>query len=185
MRTAKKSPEAFRTISEVANELDLPQHVLRFWETKFSQIKPLKRAGGRRYYRPEDVALLMGIKTLLYSDGFTIKGVQKVLREQGVRYVIETGRMAGQEDRPLPVSHGEPAAETEETTEPAAAEAIAEETDDEARGISEHQRAALETILEDLLDLKSSLEEARAAREEPTPEEAEDEESGEHARKSA
>ncbi len=81
-----KSPDAFRTISEVADDLDVPQHVLRFWESKFHQIKPLKRGGGRRYYRPADVDLLRGIKQLLYGDGYTIKGVQKILREQGVVY---------------------------------------------------------------------------------------------------
>src|SRR5579862_9577080 len=87
-----KSAEAFRTISEVAAELDVPQHVLRFWESRFSQIRPLKRAGGRRFYRPDDVDLLRGIRTLLYHDGYTIKGVQKVLRERGHRYVAEIGR---------------------------------------------------------------------------------------------
>src|ERR1700756_708038 len=87
-----KSAEAFRTISEVAIELDVPQHVLRFWESRFSQIKPVKRAGGRRYYRPEDVDLLKGIRALLYHDGFTIKGVQKVLKERGLRHVAEGGR---------------------------------------------------------------------------------------------
>ncbi len=88
----EKSPEAFRTISEVASELDVPQHVLRFWETRFSQIRPMKRAGGRRYYRPEDVDLLKGIRTLLYGEGYTIKGVQKILREKGVAHVIAIGR---------------------------------------------------------------------------------------------
>src|SRR5689334_23144344 len=87
-----KSPEAFRTISEVATELDVPQHVLRFWEGRFTQIKPVKRAGGRRYYRPEDVDLLRGIRALLYREGFTIKGVQKILKERGHRHVIELGR---------------------------------------------------------------------------------------------
>jgi DNA-binding transcriptional MerR regulator len=87
-----KSPEAFRTISEVASDLDVPQHVLRFWESRFTQVKPTKRAGGRRYYRPEDVDLLRGIRTLLYSDGYTIKGVQKMLKDRGVRYVAEIGR---------------------------------------------------------------------------------------------
>ena len=87
-----KSPEAFRTISEVATELDVPQHVLRFWEGRFTQIKPVKRAGGRRYYRPEDVDLLRGIRSLLYSEGFTIKGVQKILRDRGHRHVAELGR---------------------------------------------------------------------------------------------
>lgn len=81
-RRAEKSAAAFRTISEVADELDLPQHVLRFWETKFTAIKPLKRGGGRRYYRPEDVTILKRIRELLYSKGYTIKGAQKLLREQ-------------------------------------------------------------------------------------------------------
>jgi DNA-binding transcriptional MerR regulator len=82
-RRGAKSPAAFRTISEVASELDMPQHVLRFWETKFPQVKPLKRGGGRRYYRPEDVELLRRIRRLLYGEGYTIKGVQKILREAG------------------------------------------------------------------------------------------------------
>ena len=82
-RRATKSPAAFKTISEVAGQLDVPQHVLRFWETRFSQIRPLKRGGGRRYYRPEDIELLDRIKTLLYADGYTIKGVQKLLGESG------------------------------------------------------------------------------------------------------
>lgn len=84
-----KSPDAFRTISEVAEWLDRPAHVLRFWESKFTQVKPIKRAGGRRYYRPEDMMLLGGIKRLLHDDGMTIKGVQKMLREQGVKHVAE------------------------------------------------------------------------------------------------
>ncbi|MDO9442454.1 MAG: MerR family transcriptional regulator [Beijerinckiaceae bacterium] len=80
--------DAFRTISEVADELDLPQHVLRFWETKFTQIRPLKRGGGRRYYRPDDVELLRAIRHLLYGEGYTIRGVQRILKEQGVKAVI-------------------------------------------------------------------------------------------------
>lgn len=86
-RGTAKSPEAFRTISEAADVLDLPQHVLRFWETRFSQIKPMKRSGGRRYYRPGDIALLRGIRHLLYDEGYTIKGVQRILRERGVGHV--------------------------------------------------------------------------------------------------
>lgn len=82
-----KSPEAFRTISEVAELLETPAHVLRFWETRFSQIKPVKRAGGRRYYRPSDVALLGGIRKLLHDDGMTIRGVQQILRDQGIKAV--------------------------------------------------------------------------------------------------
>ena len=86
-----KSPDAFRTISEVSEWLDTPAHVLRFWESKFTQIRPVKRAGGRRYYRPEDMALLGGIKMLLHEQGMTIKGVQKLLREQGIRHVAALG----------------------------------------------------------------------------------------------
>ena len=85
---SEKSAGAYRTISEVAEDLKLPQHVLRFWETRFAQVKPLKRAGGRRFYRPEDVALLRSIKTLLYGQGYTIKGVQRMLREQGPRGIV-------------------------------------------------------------------------------------------------
>jgi DNA-binding transcriptional MerR regulator len=87
-----KSPDAFRTISEVADEIDLPQHVLRFWETRFGQIRPLKRGGGRRYYRPEDVELLKGIRHLLYGRGYTIRGVQRILKSEGVRVVQAIGR---------------------------------------------------------------------------------------------
>ena len=83
----EKSPDAFRTISEVSDSLETPAHVLRFWESRFPQIRPVKRAGGRRYYRPSDVALLGGIKKLLHDDGLTIRGVQRMLREQGIRYV--------------------------------------------------------------------------------------------------
>ena len=97
-----KSAEAFRTISEVAIDLDVPQHVLRFWESRFAQIKPVKRAGGRRYYRPDDIDLLKGIRALLYNDGFTIKGVQKVLKERGLRHVAEIGR-GGTPGAPEPV----------------------------------------------------------------------------------
>jgi DNA-binding transcriptional MerR regulator len=102
-RVVEKSPEAFRTISEVAADLDVPAHVLRFWESKFAQVNPIKRGGGRRYYRPEDVKLLSGIRHLLYEDKLTIKGVQKVLKEKGVRHVV---RLGGDED----VSEGMPEA---------------------------------------------------------------------------
>lgn len=94
-RSVKKSAGAFRTISEVADELDLPQHVLRFWETKFPQIKPMKRGGGRRYYRPEDIVLLNRIRRWLYDDGYTIKGVQKLLKD-GV-----TGEDEGEGELPV------------------------------------------------------------------------------------
>jgi DNA-binding transcriptional MerR regulator len=87
-----KAPDAFRTISEVADDLDLPQHVLRFWESRFPQIKPMKRGGGRRYYRPEDIDLLRGIRHLLYGEGYTIRGVQRILKEQGLRTVQSVGQ---------------------------------------------------------------------------------------------
>jgi DNA-binding transcriptional MerR regulator len=89
---AEKAPEAFRTISEVAGELDLPQHVLRFWETRFQQIKPLKRGGGRRYYRPDDVDLLRGVRYLLYGEGYTIRGAQRILKDHGIKFVQNVWR---------------------------------------------------------------------------------------------
>ena len=92
MASSSKSAHAFRTISEVATELDLPQHVLRFWETKFNAIKPMKRGGGRRYYRPDDIVLLQRIRGLLYDDGYTIKGVQKLLREGGGKIDLPEGK---------------------------------------------------------------------------------------------
>src|SRR6186997_2588974 len=98
-----KGPDAFRTISEVAEELDLPQHVLRFWETRFPQIRPLKRGGGRRYYRPDDVDLLRGIRQLLYGEGYTIRGVQRILKEHGVKFV----QTVWQEGAALPARHPE------------------------------------------------------------------------------
>lgn len=103
-----KSPDAFRTISEVAEDLDLPQHVLRFWETRFAHIKPLKRGGGRRYYRPDDVDLLKGIRHLLYGEGYTIKGVQRILKEEGVRFVQAVGRGEASVAAPRPDSRDMP-----------------------------------------------------------------------------
>jgi DNA-binding transcriptional MerR regulator len=116
-----KSPDAFRTISEVAEELDVPQHVLRFWETRFSQIRPLKRGGGRRYYRPDDVDLLKGIRHLLYGEGYTIRGVQRILKAEGARFVQAVGR--GEQSivapgTPEPADHDpETASEAEEDTD--------------------------------------------------------------------
>lgn len=97
-----KSDAAFRTISEVADDLDVPQHVLRFWETKFSQVRPLKRGGGRRYYRPEDVALLRRIRSLLYTDGMTIRGVQKLLRESGAKAAVAEASPASKSTEGIP-----------------------------------------------------------------------------------
>jgi DNA-binding transcriptional MerR regulator len=106
-----KAPDAFRTISEVADEIDVPQHVLRFWETRFQQIKPMKRGGGRRYYRPDDVDLLRGVRHLLYGEGYTIRGVQRILREQGAAFVQEVWR-AGAEPPPPEFEDDKVAAES-------------------------------------------------------------------------
>lgn len=156
-----KSPDAFRTISEVAIELDVPQHVLRFWESRFGQIKPVKRAGGRRYYRPEDVDLLRGIRALLYSDGLTIKGVQKLMREQGVRYVVEIGRgeasLYGATVSDVSVSDNADDSADSALVTLSRVQAEAEGTIDTAR------RVHLEALLEELLHLKSRLVAARAA----------------------
>ncbi len=115
-----KAPEAFRTISEVAEQLDVPQHVLRFWETRFSQIRPMKRGGGRRYYRPADVDLLKGIRTLLYGEGYTIRGAQKILKDNGIAHVIGIGRGEVSVD---------PAEETAKATKKSAANAAPAKAD--------------------------------------------------------
>ncbi len=122
-----KAPEAFRTISEVADDLDLPQHVLRFWETRFRDIKPMKRGGGRRFYRPDDIDLLRGIRHLLYGEGYTIRGVQRILREQGVKFVQAVWR----EGAPQP-PHG--AHEEEDAAEEAASAAEMLEEESGLRG---------------------------------------------------
>ncbi|UMY19054.1 MerR family transcriptional regulator [Methylobacterium organophilum] len=103
-----KRPGAFRTITEVAEELATPQHVLRFWETRFPQIKPLKRAGGRRYYRPDDVDLIKGVQHLLHRQGYTIKGAQRVLKEKGVRFVQAVGRGEAEAGAPEPENEAVP-----------------------------------------------------------------------------
>jgi DNA-binding transcriptional MerR regulator len=107
-----KAPDAFRTISEVADDLDIPQHVLRFWESRFPQIKPMKRAGGRRYYRPDDVDLLRGIRHLLYGEGYTIRGVQRILREQGPKFVQAVWQPGATQPAALP--DDEPAEQPEQ-----------------------------------------------------------------------
>ena len=118
VRRSGKSEAAFRTISEVSEELDVPQHVLRFWESKFTQVKPLKRGGGRRYYRPDDVVLLRKIRDLLYAEGYTIKGVQKLLREGGPR---EAAPRADTPELPLnaPAAEAPPDDDESEADEPA------------------------------------------------------------------
>jgi DNA-binding transcriptional MerR regulator len=103
----EKSPDAFRTISEVATEIDVPQHVLRFWESRFPQIRPMKRGGGRRYYRPDDVDLLRGIRHLLYGEGYTIRGVQRILREQGITLVQTVWQVEAEAAEPEDDQSGE------------------------------------------------------------------------------
>jgi DNA-binding transcriptional MerR regulator len=147
-----KSPDAFRTISEAAEELDLPQHVLRFWETRFSTIKPLKRGGGRRYYRPEDVLLLKGIRHLLYDQGFTIKGVQKILKDQGPRYVIAVGEGKNL-DEIIPLIEEAQAAADEAEIEEAVLTADP--------SLDEESREKLSEVLRELLECKRILERAR------------------------
>ena len=129
-----KAPDAFRTISEVAEELDIPQHVLRFWETRFAQIKPMKRSGGRRYYRPDDVDLLKGIRRLLYGEGYTIRGVQRILKEHGIKSVQSLA------DGSAAVAFGaieEALGQSMMETDKADGSADVDEDDDEFEGASE------------------------------------------------
>lgn len=141
-RRGGKSAAAFRTISEVATDLDVPQHVLRFWETKFTQVRPMKRGGGRRYYRPEDVDLLRSIRALLYDDGYMIKGVQKLLREGGLKPVEADASPAP--EAPAPVAP--------EATAPQAPAAA---------GFSADQRGELKSILDELEAVRKLLDSAR------------------------
>lgn len=134
-RGVGKSASAYRTISEVSGELSVPQHVLRFWETKFSQVRPLKRGGGRRYYRPEDIALLRQIQKLLYEDGYTIKGVQRLLRE-------------GRSQPPVP----RPASNPPERRQPVAAEPV-----EGGDSLPEPLRAELQSLLNELRQLRATL----------------------------
>lgn len=155
---SEKSPEAFRTISEVAVDLDVPQHVLRFWEQRFAQVKPVKRAGGRRYYRPEDVDLLKGIRALLYHDGLTIKGVQKILRDRGLRFVAEIGRGdASLQSPPTPrvVAPDEPSYARAAMAR--LERAVSEPDDEPPPFLVEEERVKLELLLAQLLVLKGSL----------------------------
>jgi DNA-binding transcriptional MerR regulator len=138
-RRLEKSAAAFRTISEVATELDVPQHVLRFWETKFPQVRPLKRGGGRRYYRPEDVDLLRGIRRLLYQSGFTIKGVQRLLREGALR------------DTPEGPSAPDGGAKTSPPPKDRQLELAIQ------GGLNARQRTELEGVVRDLLQLRQRL----------------------------
>ena len=145
-KKVKKAKGAFRTISEVADRLDVQQHVLRFWETKFSQVRPLKRGGGRRYYRPEDVALLERIHHLLYTEGYTIKGVQKLLKGRGKSQIAASADPQNQND----VREAAPAPQPKVQTP--ATQAVAEPA-----GMSAKQRAVLEMMLAELKSLRSMV----------------------------
>lgn len=137
-RRSRKSASAFRTISEVADALDVQQHVLRFWETKFSQVRPLKRGGGRRYYRPEDLALLQKIHHLLYTEGYTIKGVQKLLREQGKKALLDGGAAPREDAAPANAGAADAPVSTQSAYE----------------SLNAKQRALMESVLGDLKDLR-------------------------------
>ena len=144
-----KSADAFRTISEAAEELDVPQHVLRFWETRFAQIRPMKRGGGRRYYRPEDMDLLRAIRGLLYGEGYTIRGVQRLLKERGVRAVMA-----------LPGSGGPSALVSDPHSSPDRAEGEADAH--EAADVFSHMSEALRAALGDIEDAQRILRAAHA-----------------------
>jgi DNA-binding transcriptional MerR regulator len=173
---AIKSPDAFRTISEVAAELDVPQHVLRFWESRFIQVKPVKRAGGRRFYRPDDVDLLRGIRALLYSDGLTIRGVQKVLKERGLRHVAGIGRGSEPEpmviekivfvEKPAPVLAAVPKKKVPHLRAVPAPMSLPLFEEPKAEtilpGLEVEERAKLNDLLDELQGLKVRLRQARA-----------------------
>lgn len=147
-----KAPDAFRTISEVAEDLKVPQHVLRFWESRFTQIKPMKRAGGRRYYRPDDVDLLRGIHHLLYGEGYTIRGVQRILKDQGVKFVETVWQEGAAQPRHGPQDHED--ADGDEAAEFSEDEA---ETDaPEGPHIPAHAKSA-DLSRDDLRKLQSAL----------------------------
>jgi DNA-binding transcriptional MerR regulator len=146
-RRGSKSASAFRTISEVARDLDVPQHVLRFWESKFSQVKPLKRGGGRRYYRPEDVELLRSIRTLLYRDGYTIKGVQKLMREGHVARENDLGRKS----RPGHDSYGDV-----DDNHAGVGAGVAPDQAPSA-GLDARQRREIEAVIDELTEIRKLL----------------------------
>jgi DNA-binding transcriptional MerR regulator len=172
----EKSPDAFRTISEVADDLDLPQHVLRFWETRFPQIKPMKRGGGRRYYRPDDVELLKGIRHLLYDHGYTIKGVQKLLKANGNKFVIAIGNGDMEAVEALSAAAAAEQAASKPSQEddqivgraktPATRRffgfgASGQEPEFDKAGVTKEDRALLQEALYDLLECKRLLDQVR------------------------
>jgi DNA-binding transcriptional MerR regulator len=159
-----KGPDAFRTISEAADELGVPQHVLRFWETRFSFIRPMKRAGGRRFYRPSDIAVLRGVRKLLHDDGYSIKSVQRLHREQGVRSLVAAGAGVAPPALATPSKPNAPPPLAGPTAEPApvapAVEplAAAAEPKPARKPISDLDRRRLRAALEDLTAIKADID---------------------------
>jgi DNA-binding transcriptional MerR regulator len=154
-----KSPTAFRTISEVAGDLDLPQHVLRFWESKFAQIKPLKRGGGRRYYRPDDVRIIHDIKELLYNQGFTIRGVQKLLRENGTASLARS--MVAQPQLPISIpatQQAQLAASHTGATQSTPQSVVV--TQQPAASLSSDKRREIENVLSELKAMRKILQQS-------------------------
>ena len=155
MAVVEKAPDAFRTISEVADEIDVPQHVLRFWESRFSQIRPMKRGGGRRYYRPDDVDLLRGIRHLLYGEGYTIRGVQRILREHGAAFVENVWRAGAEPPPPQLAEDSEDDGSGADRGEPNLFSGSTDDTDragQEAGDLANPEsRRKLEMALDDLL----------------------------------
>jgi DNA-binding transcriptional MerR regulator len=178
----EKAPDAFRTISEVADEIDVPQHVLRFWESRFQQIKPMKRGGGRRYYRPDDVDLLRGVRHLLYGEGYTIRGVQRILKEEGAAFVQDVWRTGAEPPPPQldeDVADGESGEATTTRPEPnlfavapprASVAASSEErrepvvelpsAHEPAKGQSIEDRRKLQAALDELIACRTIIENA-------------------------
>ena len=153
----KKAPNAFRTISEVADELHIPQHVLRFWETKFPQVKPLKRGGGRRYYRPDDISLLRRISDLLYIQGYTIKGVQRLLREGGGKLSDDIPPPPTDEDSAAETDQGEPELPMPGLAPPSATQVVRSSVRSRSEAEAERLRALLTETLHELEELRSLL----------------------------
>ena len=166
-----KSPDAFRTISEVADDLEVPQHVLRFWETRFAHIKPLKRGGGRRYYRPDDIDLLRGIRHLLYGEGYTIKGVQRILKEEGPRFVQAVGR--GDERAPSQSADSDAEELNGEEDEEASEESLAEPVEEERTpSLDVEDMELLKTALGELVECQRVLAALKAPDEPASRDEA-------------